>query len=215
MNIPACILCSNPESVLFHRDKTETHYFRCPVCDLTFLHPQHRLPPHEEVKRYDLHENDPRDPNYRAFLEHLFHPLSERLEPGSRGLDFGAGPGPTLHLMFEEQGHHMRIYDPFYANDPSVFEVTYDFITSTEVIEHLFRPGEELDSLWSCLNPNGFFGIMTKRVTDGVDFPAWHYRKDDTHVAFYSDMTFRWLADRWNASLDLIRDDVAIMRKSG
>lgn len=136
------------------------------------------------------------------------------LEPNSKGLDFGSGPGPTLNIMFEEQGHEMKIYDPFYADNPSVFEETYDFITSTEVAEHLHQPWEEFDRLWSCLRPGGYLGIMTK-LTDGSKehFADWHYRLDNTHVTFYTKETFRWLADYWSASLDFYENNVMIFRK--
>jgi len=52
-------------------------------------------------------KNSPDDPRYRAFLSRLFIPLNERIAPESCGLDFGSGPGPTLSVMFEEQGHTM------------------------------------------------------------------------------------------------------------
>lgn len=209
-----CILCNHPDTRIFHKDERQT-CLKCPRCHLVFVSPDQRLTPAEEVERYNRHENDPKDPRYRNFLGRLFKPMNERLKPGSSGLDFGSGPGPALHLMFMGKGHRMNIYDPFYANNPEVFDETYDFITATEVAEHLFRPGEELNCLWNCLHPGGYLGIMTKRLTDGLNFPDWHYRRDDTHVAFYSAHTFEWLAELWNASLELIGDDVAIFQKTG
>ena len=50
----------------------------------------------------------------------------------------------------------MEIFDPFYAPDSKVLEQQYDFITTTEVLEHLHHPRSELDQLWSCLKPRGF-----------------------------------------------------------
>jgi len=32
-----------------------------------------------------------------------------KIAPISLGLDFGSGPGPTLSLMLEEQGHRVAI----------------------------------------------------------------------------------------------------------
>ena len=83
---------------------------------------------------------------YRAFLNRLAKPLKERLSPNSLGLDFGAGPGPTLSLMLQEAGHEMSIYDPFFSKNPSAMNQVYDFITATEVVEHLHHPGRELDT---------------------------------------------------------------------
>ncbi|MEX2572679.1 MAG: methyltransferase domain-containing protein, partial [Balneolaceae bacterium] len=107
-------------------------YYQCDVCKLVFVPPGQRLAPETELKRYQLHENDPDDPRYRKFLSRLFIPMNERIKPASKGLDFGSGPGPTLSVMFEEAGHAVRLFDIFFENDPSVFEEEYDFITSSE-----------------------------------------------------------------------------------
>jgi len=207
-----CILCQS--------EKTDTlckvegyDYFQCPECGLIFMDPNQRLSPSVEKSRYDQHENDPEDEHYRKFLDKLFEPLDKLLSRESFGLDFGSGPGPTLSIMFEERGHQMNIFDPFYANDPSVFEHQYDFITCTETAEHLFNPRKEFERLWSCLKPGGYLGIMTKFVPSIEAFPKWHYRRDDTHVAFYSKKTFHRLADHWDASVDIIDNSVAIFKK--
>ena len=135
------------------------------------------------------------------------------LAPRSTGLDFGAGPGPTLSVMLSEAGHRVRIYDPFYADHPEVFTQRYDFITATEVLEHLRRPGRELQRLWHCLKPGGVLGVMTKLVRDRAAFARWHYISDPTHVCFFSTATFRWLADRWRSALTFADKDVILMVK--
>jgi len=166
-----------------------------------------------EKSHYDCHENDPADGNYRAFLARLFDPLIERIAAGASGLDFGSGPGPTLSVMLAESGRPTRIYDPFYAPDQSVWSETYDFITATEVLEHLHRPAEELQRLWSHLKPGGWLGVMTKRLPELARFATWHYKDDPTHVAFFDEETFRYLAERWHADLNLVENDVVLMRK--
>jgi len=145
----------------------------------------------------------------------MFRPMVEILPKESSGLDFGSGPGPTLHLMFEEAGHTMQIFDPFFANDPSVFEHQYDFITTTETAEHLYNPLVEFDRLWECLKPLGFLGVMTRRWTKVEKFKNWHYKNDDTHVVFFHEDTFHWLRDRWSAELEIYKRDVVIFRKAG
>ncbi|MEX0648906.1 MAG: class I SAM-dependent methyltransferase [Balneolaceae bacterium] len=207
-----CILCNEETAYPFHREK-ETLYLRCTNCKLIFVKPGQRLDPAEEKSRYDLHENDPADERYRAFLNQLFAPLSEKIKTVGFGLDFGSGPGPTLCVMFEEKGHQMNIYDPFYANDKSVFDHHYDFITTTETAEHLYHPRNEFEKLWSCLKPGGYFGIMTKMVQDHNQFADWHYMKDDTHVTFYSKETFIWLSEQWNATVEFFGDRTIIFTK--
>lgn len=139
--------------------------------------------------------------------------MQERLAPGSHGLDFGSGPGPTLSLMFEEIGHSMAIYDYFYAKDSSVLQGQYDFITATEVLEHLHDPGKELDRLWTLLKPDGYLGVMTRLVPDREAFTRWYYKNDPTHVCFFSPPTFQWLAGRWRAEVAFAAKDVILFYK--
>jgi hypothetical protein len=133
--------------------------------------------------------------------------------PGSHGLDFGSGPGPTLSIMFEEAGHTMSLYDYYYARQPAALNREYDFITATEVVEHLHHPGKELDRLWKCLKPGGYMGIMTKLYPQCETFAEWPYKNDLTHVCYFSHLTFEWLAVHWQAEATLIDDGVIIFRK--
>lgn len=208
----ACPLCHLGVGEDFYTDHRT--YFRCPICQLVFVPPQFFLSRDEENAVYDQHQNSPDDQGYRDFLGRLFEPMLQRLSPHSRGLDFGSGPGPTLSLMFEESGHQMEIYDPFYAPDTTPLRKQYDFITATEVLEHLHEPRRELDQLWSCLKCKGSLGIMTKRVIDGEAFSRWHYKNDPTHVCFYSTETFAWLAGYWDATMTILEDDVVIFTKN-
>ena len=178
-------------------------YFRCAGCDLTFLDPAQRPSPEEERAEYALHRNDPDDVRYRAFLQQALDPLLPRLAPRAQGLDFGCGPGPTLSLMLTEAGHPTEDYDPNFRPDPAVLARSYDFITCTEVVEHLHRPGEVLARLDAMLKPGGFLSIMTERLTPERDFTGWRYRRQPSHVVFYSDLTMDWIAHRfsWRSSL--------------
>ncbi|MFT7587202.1 MAG: hypothetical protein ACI9EW_003644 [Cellvibrionaceae bacterium] len=207
-----CPLCQQKNGAPFFQGAKRA-YFHCPICQLVFVPPHQFLEPDEEKGRYDMHENSAEDPGYRRFLGRMFEPMLERLPPNSSGLDFGSGPGPTLSIMFEEAGHSMVIYDPFYAPDTAPLSHTYDFITATEVAEHLHHPRAELDRLWGCLRPGGYLGIMTKRVLDVEAFANWHYKNDPTHVCFFAAETFEWLAQLWGAECTIVGNDVVIFRK--
>jgi len=215
---PPCPLCERSETSWFYRDPVRgsaarRDYYKCGLCHLIFVPPEQRLSPEVEIQRYQMHENRPDDPEYRKFLNRMVQPLDRVLKPNSNGLDFGAGPGPTLNVMLEERGHTVSLYDAFFAPDLTVFDRTYDFITSTETVEHLFEPRMELDRLWSCLKPGGWLGIMTQRVDQAPSFATWHYKNDDTHVLFFSEKSFRWLCRRWDAELEFYGRDVVLYQK--
>ena len=207
-----CPLCRSQETELFHHDSTR-EYVQCCVCRVVFVPPNYFLSTEDEKAVYDYHENDPSDKGYRSFLNRLAVPLLECLSPASHGLDFGAGPGPTLSVILQEAGHRVDIYDPFYAADRSVFERQYDFITATEVVEHLHRSGEELYRLWSLLKPGGVLALMTRHLRSHESFQSWHYKTDPTHVVFYCDDTWQWLADYWKSTVVRPHPDVVLFTK--
>src|SRR5690606_34013364 len=115
----------------------------------------------DEKQKYDQHHNDPNDSGYRNFLQPAVDVVLENASGGSYGLDFGSGPGPTVSVMLEEAGMKVENFDPFYAPDHNLLTQKYDFITCTEVAEHLFDPMKEFQLLLSMLKPQGFLVIMT------------------------------------------------------
>ena len=209
-----CPLCHSAKiDKNYHHDKRR-NYFSCQNCHLVFVPPEHFLSREDEKAAYDHHQNSPTDRAYRQFLSRLFVPMQSRLHSGSQGLDFGCGPGPTLSKMFEEAGHSVALYDVFYAPDRSVLHQSYDFITTSEVVEHLHDPYKQLDELWTLLKPGGLFGIMTKRVHNRDRFASWHYKNDLTHVCFFSELTFQWLAQKWKATMIIADKDVVLLKKT-
>lgn len=207
-----CPLCSSAQCVNYFESE-HRRYFQCKICSLVFMDPAQRLEPAQEKAVYDLHRNSPEDLAYRNFLSRLYKPMIAELSTGARGLDFGCGPGPTLSVMFEEAGFPMQLYDAYYYNDKSVLECEYNFITATEVVEHLYKPGEVLRQLWGQLAVGGVLGIMTKLVTDQSAFANWHYKNDMSHVVFFSRDTFAWIALTLGAELAIFGKDVALMVK--
>ena len=107
----------------------------------------------------------------------------------------------------------VHLYDPYYAPDLDVWHRRYDFITATEVFEHLRHPRVVLDHCFASLSPGGYLGIMTKWVGDRDVFTRSRYIRDPTHVCFFSLETFQWLAAHWGAHLTVAGDDVVLLRK--
>lgn len=208
-----CPLCANTvESSHFHSDR-HRDYYRCPHCHLIHVPNSQFLSSEAERAEYDKHQNSPDDAGYRNFLSRLFTPLNARLRPASHGLDFGSGPGPTLSLMFEEAGHQMSLFDPFYATEKAVLARQYDFVTTSEVVEHFHDPATDLTLLWSLLKPGGWLGIMTKLALDRAAFSCWHYKSDLTHVCFFSSKTMEWLGRQWQTEVLEIGTDVVLFQK--
>jgi len=209
---PGCPVCDGPVPERF-KEVEGKPYFRCSACEATLMSPACYLSEQEELAFYRLHDNRPEDPGYRTFLSKLFVPLSARLEPGARGLDFGCGPGPALAAMFEEAGFAMALYDPFFCPGRQVFGHRYDFVTCTEVVEHLHRPAEVFRQLDRLVRPGGWLGVMTCFQEEDERFASWHYRRDPTHVVFYREHTFRHLARQYGWELEVPAKDVALFRK--
>ena len=209
----SCPLCLNFKIQHYYQDKVRD-YWQCENCLLVFVRPEQFVSTEKEKAIYDLHENSANDAGYRNFLNKLLAPLIERLSSGSLGLDFGCGPGPTISVMMRELDFKIENYDLFYANNKDLLNKKYEFITCTEVVEHLHKPFDVLTLLHGLLTVDGYLGIMTKRLINKNKFRNWHYKNDITHVCFYSDQTFEFIASNWNFSLDIIGADVLFLKKN-
>ncbi|MXR69512.1 methyltransferase domain-containing protein [Shewanella sp. JBTF-M18] len=209
-----CPLCHSENLACFHRDK-HREYKICNRCQLVSVPDAYLLTPEAEKAFYDHHQNDSRDQGYRRFLGRTWLPLRERLTSDHRGLDFGCGPGPTISVMAGEVGIAMENYDLYYFPDEQLLKQQYDFITMTEVIEHVADASALLKRLDAMMKPGTCLAIMTKRVLGEAAFANWHYKQDQTHIRFYSTATFEWIAKAFNWQLEVIDKDVVFFTKLG
>ena len=207
-----CPLCVSNDFESFCRDNRR-EYIKCNNCSLVYVPSEYWLTHEQEKAEYDLHQNDVFDPGYRKFLSRLTKPLQQQIPNGSQGLDFGCGPGPALSKIMEESGYLMDLYDPFYCNDKSVFQKKYNFITATEVIEHINYPYKVIPLIIDMLLSDGWLGIMTKMVIGKDEFSKWHYKNDMTHICFYSRETFEYIANKFSLKLYFFGNDVVLLNK--
>lgn len=210
---PICVLCAS-ENTHLHFENSARAYWQCLHCQLIFVPAPYHLSYDEEKAIYDQHQNTPDDVGYRQFLDKLAKPLEAALKqhqfsPHAEGLDFGSGPGPTLSRMLSERGYIMSIYDIYYANHKNILNKRYDFITSTEVWEHLSDPSTVIDKLFNIGKERCVLGVMTKRIPT-TPFESWHYIKDPTHITFFADETFEFIANKYACTLHLPESDTAI-----
>lgn len=200
------------QTEFFHEDK-HRYYVRCTRCLLVSVPRCFHLDDESEKIEYDKHQNSPNDWAYRQFLNRLAEPLLQKLAHGASGLDFGCGPGPTLSVMLQEQGMRVQLYDKYYNPDKRLLEQRYDFVTATEVVEHLREPSVELEKIWRCVKADGCLGVMTKLVRGREAFSRWHYKNDPTHIHFFSLTTLKYLSGKWQARLEQVASDAFIFFK--
>ena len=175
---------------------------------------QFHLDPKAEKARYDTHNNDSTDPKYRKFLNQLAQPMLAKLKTGNCGLDYGSGPGPTLSVIFNEQGYPSKNYDPYYANNKNLLEQKYDFVSCSETVEHFADPYKEFCRFDNLLRSKAYLGIMTNTIENDQEFADWYYHRDPTHICFYRKRTWEWTANNFNWQLEIPAKNIAIFHKN-
>jgi SAM-dependent methyltransferase len=209
-----CPLCAGAGAPICFDESSGKEYSHCRRCDLRFLRPSDRLSLAEERVHYSHHNNDVMDTRYQAFVSPLIDAIKARVRPGSSGLDFGSGPGPVLSKMMRSDGYEVELYDPIFCADERALERTYDFVAMSEVAEHLFDPLFEFKKLHALLKPGGILAVMTLFAPEDAAFAQWYYRRDPTHVVFYSERSFAWIKD--NVGFSSVETDsrrVAVLTK--
>jgi 2-polyprenyl-3-methyl-5-hydroxy-6-metoxy-1,4-benzoquinol methylase len=98
----------------------------------------------------------------------------------------------------------MDLYDPYFYPDKTVFKNKYEFITCTEAAEHFYNPLAEFNRMNELLKKNGVLAVMTSLFDNSINFDNWYYRRDPTHVIFYSEKTFHVIAKQrnWNCWME-------------
>ena len=193
--------------------KDGLNYLRCCKCQATLVSAAQLPSDQTQLQKYQQHENDPLDARYREFLNRLAAPLLAELPANQVGLDFGCGPGPALADMLSQAGHSMRLYDPFFFPDATVLDQQFDFVTCTEVAEHFHQPHAEFKRMVALLKPGGLLALMTSFQHDDSRFADWHYRRDPTHVTFYKQETFDFIAAEFGLICEIPCKNVAFLRK--
>ncbi|HPB32266.1 MAG TPA: class I SAM-dependent methyltransferase [Candidatus Sumerlaeota bacterium] len=182
-----CVLCGATGPFRRIAGPMGKGYRLCSECRLIFMEREFLPGPEQEKQRYMAHRNGPDQPGYLLFLNQAIQPALPHLSERMHGLDYGCGPVPTLSVILRSHGLQCHDYDPLFF--PEIPTGRFDFIFATEVLEHLFHPGEELARIAGLLNPGGIFAAMTEPWTDTDTFLRWSYAQDFTHVCFYHEDT--------------------------
>ena len=218
MNCPLCQ--SSVYTTFAHKQVKSRTFFHCDVCDLIFADPNQALSREEEKSRYEKHHNNSGAAGYKQFLLQFVDPLLKVLNKTDflqnqslRVLDFGCGPARalseilTLHLKIQ-----VAVYDPFFADQPELLRQEWDLVVSTEVCEHFRKPADEFTHLKSLLAPKGILALMTQFHQGTEHFTDWWYARDLTHLVFYSEKSWQWIAAKYGFEILYVKTPVVILR---
>ena len=191
-------------------------YYYCPNCEGIFLDKAFWVDEQHEKKQYDQHNNSLENEGYvqmfEKFLDFFWKDLTCKTP---NVLEFGSGPTPVLSHLLQKRGAIVTCYDKFYHPNEAFKTDTYDLITSTEVFEHLDNPLQTLTLLTEHLQSGGHIALMTLFHDNTMEgFWKWWYRRDPTHITFFTPKTIEILANQ--CGLDLVKTDskrVALLKK--
>lgn len=187
-----------------------TSYFSCPRCGLIWLDEKNRLSREQEARHYATHENH--GPAYLDYLRKTAEPVLARVSGGSLCLDYGCGPTEGMRELISPMGFSVESYDPFFF--PRVLlKNHYDFVLCSEAAEHFFCPAEEFARIDATLKPGGLLGVRSQLWEGKESFRDWYYRRDPTHVCFYTEKSVRWLAGHFGWELLELRSPLWVLRK--
>ncbi|MFH1416216.1 MAG: class I SAM-dependent methyltransferase [Elusimicrobiota bacterium] len=195
MPLSSCKICSDTTSAI-RAYRPPGLYYSCSKCRFISADYSFVPDPDEEKSRYLMHNNSPENSGYTSMLsEFIKHSIEPYIKTPGDILDFGCGPDPVLANMLMKKGFDVDIYDRYFAQKKLFQKKKYDLICLTEVIEHLISPKKTLLMLKDCLSEKGCLSIMTRFFNGDISgFSDWWYRKDRTHISFFSPVTVEILS---------------------
>jgi len=205
-----CSLCG--DKLMKFAEVRKRKYNRCLNCFSIQLDNDFLLNQNVEKKRYELHNNDVEDPNYQNFVKPIVDYILSNHKVFEKGLDFGAGTGPVIAKLLTKQNYQVALYDPYFWDNPDLFDDKYDYIIACEVIEHFHNPHKEFELLSNLLNKNSSLVIMTVVYQEEIDFNNWYYKNDETHVFFYTKETLEYIKEAYGFKELIIKDRLIVFK---
>ena len=210
-----CKVCRASSQIIKDRKKN-LHYYRCESCGFVSLDDCFMIDRELEKKQYDYHNNGFESEGYvQMFEDFIEEAISSYLKNIETALDFGSGPGPVLSELLKRRGLEVDIYDLYFSPEKVYESKSYDLITSTEVFEHLAKPLDILEMLVEHINPNGYLALMTKfPPKDNQAFLNWWYRRDPTHISFFTPKSFEIMAEKVGLKvLKIVNENIVVFQK--
>ncbi|MBW6492501.1 MAG: class I SAM-dependent methyltransferase [Lentimicrobium sp.] len=194
-----CPLCRNLSAKKTIPGTVGRIFYLCDECMLVFADPAARIADEDEKYRNTLHENSINNKGYIDFLNQVLNPALKYIDASMTGLDFGCGPDPTINLLLKQKEIECDNYNPFFFFD--LQNKKYDFIFATECFEHFNYPAEDINKIAGLLKKGGFLFILTSKRDTPAHFSKWTYARDLTHVSFYHERTFEFIAKKFGFNL--------------
>lgn len=197
-DMDTCLICGQTTEEFYDRIFDVT-FHKCKHCEFIARNREATLNVDKEKQIYDLHNNSYENEGYvNMFRDFINTGIVPYIKEGRHALDFGSGPEPVFAQVLErEYDFHVDYYDKFYAPEPCYEGNRYDLITSTEVVEHLDDPIAYFQLFAEHLEDGGLLAIMTLfHHKDDAHFLDWHYRRDRTHISFYTPRTLEVIGER-------------------
>jgi hypothetical protein len=205
LNQMKCPLC-NYHSTTFLLKGDAREYWFCGNCYLVFVPLEFFISKKEEIARYLEHNNTLNNEGYVKMFQKKINTINKTCLDINTVLDYGCGYEPVLKTLLGREGYQADGYDlNFYSREE--LGKKYDLVISTETFEHIKKPGEDLARLMSKISSKGYLAIMTrfyplkKRALCLESFSEWYYKRDPTHIAFYSQKTFSWIAHEFKMKI--------------
>ncbi len=209
MQCPLCLVTKNQESLVVE----QRQYWACAQCSLVWLDKNAHLEIAAEKSRYLEHQNDIENPVYLNYLDRLASAIRPLVRPSGKGLDFGCGPTEGMKALLTPQGFVVDSYDPIFFPAHELLKNRYDFVLCSEAAEHFFSPRLEFERLASLLSSGGWLGVSSQLLRSRAAFPQWSYRRDPTHVCFYSEATVAWIATHLGWEIQHLASPIWVLRK--
>lgn len=173
-------------------------YYFCSCCKFVFKSKELFLSSENEKQRYISHNNSIEDIKYVEYFKTFIDSALIPYINGTSGLDYGSGKNKVLaQILKRDYNLNVDSYDKYFVNDVTLNN-QYDFITCTEVIEHVSDPLMFLRDLDNFLVSSKTISIMTNLLDSVEDFFNWWYIRDETHICFFSIKTFEIIAKKMN-----------------
>ncbi len=206
-----CSLCNNEITETWAAGTLEYRY--CGRCGLVQALPRFFPDPLKEKERYLKHNNSFENSGYVKYLtDFIASAVAPYVGKGSSILDYGCGPAPVLTALLKKKDYRVTPYDPYFHADRRWKTQHFDSVVSVEVFEHLQDPLTALKEILSVLDTDGIVIIRTLLHNENQDvFSNWWYRQDCTHITFYSEKSFLFLAENFPLKILAIKNGSEII----